>query len=248
MDVGRRRDELSTLAYAFDQMRLELERSRAALEQRLEEREELIRLKEEFLAGISHELRTPLNAIIGYTDMLAEEPVSAEGREYLSTVRAQAEHLYRMLADLLTLSSLNTGALPVEVSPVRVPALLARLQPHADQLRAGSPVDVTWDCPGGLPTIETDPLRLEQILTHLLANALKFTPHGKVVMRVIEHPAREADRVRGERHRHRHPAAHAPARLRRVPPGRRLAHPPLRRRRPRPHAGAKARRAAARLR
>ena len=192
VDVGRRRDELATLAYAFDQMRQELQRSRIALEQRLEEREELIRLKEEFLAGISHELRTPLNAIIGYTDMLGDEPVSAEGREYLATLRGQAEHLYRMLADLLTLSSLNTGALPVEVSPVRVPAVIARLQPVADQLRAGSSVEVTWDCPTNLPTIETDPLRLEQILTHLLANALKFTPHGRVSVRAIEQPAREA--------------------------------------------------------
>jgi len=190
VDVGRRRDELSTLAYAFDQMRQELQRSRAALERRLEEREELIRLKEEFLAGISHELRTPLNAIIGYSDMLADEPVSAEGREYLSTVRGQAEHLYRMLADLLTLSSLNTGALPVEVSPVRVPTVIARLQPLVDQLRAGGLVEVTWECPPALPTIETDPLRLEQILNHLIANALKFTPHGRVTVRAREHPER----------------------------------------------------------
>jgi signal transduction histidine kinase len=191
VDVGSRRDELATLAEAFDQMRQELQRSRAALERRLEEREELIRLKEEFLAGISHELRTPLNAIIGYSDMLADEPLSAEGREYLATLRGQSEHLYHMLADLLTLSSLNTGALPVEVSPVRVPAVVARLHPIADELRAGSAVAVTWDCAPDLPTIETDPLRLEQILRHLLANALKFTPHGSVTVRVFAHPARD---------------------------------------------------------
>ena len=186
VDVGPRRDELATLARAFDQMRVELARSRTALERRLSEREELIRLKEEFLASISHELRTPLNAIIGYTDMLADQRLSADGREWLSIVRAQAEHLFEMLADLLTLSGLNTGTLAVEVSPVRVSSILAKLHPLADDLCAGKDLDVVWECPAALPTIETDPLRLEQILANLLSNALKFTPHGWVVLRVLD--------------------------------------------------------------
>jgi signal transduction histidine kinase len=186
VNVGPRRDELATLARAFDQMRLELARSHAALERRLEEREELIRLQEVFLAGISHELRTPLNAIIGYGDMLADESLSPDGRQYLATLRAQSEHLLRMLSDLLTLSGLNTGTLAVEVCPVRVAAILARLKPLADELRHGKAVEVVWECPDALPTIETDPLRLEQILTNLLTNALKFTDQGRVVVRVLE--------------------------------------------------------------
>jgi signal transduction histidine kinase len=186
VEVGRRRDELATLARAFDQMRLEVARSRTALERRLEEREELIRLQEVFLAGISHELRTPLNAIIGYSDMLADEPLSADGRQYLATLRTQSEHLLRMLSDLLTLSGLNTGTLVVEACPVRVAALLARLKPLADELSRGKAVQVTWECADTLPTIETDPLRLEEILTNLLTNALKFTEHGRVSVRVWE--------------------------------------------------------------
>jgi signal transduction histidine kinase len=185
-DVGLRGDELATLGRTFDQMRLELARSRAALEQRLEEREELFRLKEEFLAGISHELRTPLNAIIGYTDMLAEERLTAEGRECLTTVRTQSEHLFRMVSDLLTLSGLNTGTLPVELSPVRVPSVVARLKPLADELCRGKDIKVEWICPDTLPTIETDPLRLEQILANLIANAIKFTPRGQVTLDVSE--------------------------------------------------------------
>src|SRR6185295_8904306 len=117
------------LARSFEQMRVELEHSRAALERRLGEREDLIRLKEAFLAGISHELRTPLNAIIGYAEMLADEELTAEGRQQLMTVREQSEHLARMVADLLTLSGLNIGTLPVEISPVRVSVIVARLRP-----------------------------------------------------------------------------------------------------------------------
>jgi signal transduction histidine kinase len=180
-------DEIATLARMFEQMRLEVGRSRAALEQRLQEREELIRLKEEFLASISHELRTPLNAIVGYTDMLADEAhLAAEARSYLAAIRSQSEHLYQLLSDLLTLSGLNVGRLGIEVTPVQVPAVLARLQPLAQRLCEGKDIEVVWDCAASLPTMETDPLRLEEILTNLLTNAVKFTEHGRVTVRVAD--------------------------------------------------------------
>jgi signal transduction histidine kinase len=189
VDVGPRQDEIATLARSFEQMRVELARARAALEKRLGEREELIRLKESFLASISHELRTPLHAIIGYTDMLSDEPLTADGRQCLSTVRAQSEHLLSLLSEILTLSGLNTGTLPVEVSPVRVPIIIAHLTQRAKQLRRSQNVEIEWICPAGLPTVETDPLRLEELLAHLLTNAVKFTPQGRVVVRVREEPA-----------------------------------------------------------
>jgi signal transduction histidine kinase len=181
--VPPKADEIATLARAFEAMRIELGHSRTALERRLDEREELIRLKEEFLASISHELRTPLNAIIGYTDILLENSeLSGEERDYLASIRSQSEHLYQLLSDLLTLSSLNVGRLAVEVSPVHVPALFARLRPLARSLCKDKPVQVEWKCAPTLATIETDPLRLEQILTNLLTNALKFTDRGDVTV------------------------------------------------------------------
>ena len=80
--------------------------------------------------------------------MLADEPLTAEAREYLATVRAQSEHLTGMLSDLLTLAGLNTGTLSIEVSPVHVANVLARLRPLADELRGDKSVHVEWDCPG----------------------------------------------------------------------------------------------------
>ncbi|HYD48635.1 MAG TPA: sensor histidine kinase [Terriglobales bacterium] len=183
--VQRRADELGTLARSLDMMRTELLHSRAALERRLEEREEMIRLKDTFLANISHELRTPLNAIIGYNDMLADSGVDATCRELASQVRRQAEHLHHLLSDLLTLSGLNIGRLAIEISPVQIPALLAHLRPMAERLAGSSRVELVWKCPPSLPSITTDPLRLEQILTNLISNAFKFTKQGRVEVRVV---------------------------------------------------------------
>lgn len=182
VDIGTRYDETATLAETFEQMRVELNRTRNALEQRLEEREDLIRLKEHFLANISHELRTPLNAIVGYTEILSEEALSAEGREFVATIRTQSEHLAQLLTDLLTLSTANVGRLTLQVSPVRLPNLVARLSPLVERLHEGKEVDVIWDCPASVPPIETDPLRLEQVLTNLLTNAFKFTAKGTVAI------------------------------------------------------------------
>jgi len=186
--IDRRNDELTTLARSFEHMRLELVRSRVALERRIEEREELIQVKETFLANISHELRTPLNVIIGYADMLADQSLAPEAREFLTFIRAHSLHLYELLSDLLTLSGVNLGKLPVEVSPVHVPTLMARLKALVEPLRDGKPIEVHWDCPASLPTIDTDPLRLEQILTNLIANALKFTADGQVAIRARHAP------------------------------------------------------------
>jgi signal transduction histidine kinase len=182
--VGKRRDEIATLAHAFEQMRVELGRSRAALEQRLKEREELIRLKEEFLANISHELRTPLHIIRGYTEMLCESEQDPDRREMLTRICTKSEHLSHLLSDLMTVSGLNTGKITLEVKPVIVSDVLAQLSPLVEQLRQGKDIEVVWECPASLPPLETDALRLEQVLANLITNAFKFTPKGHVTVRV----------------------------------------------------------------
>ncbi|MBI3801500.1 MAG: HAMP domain-containing histidine kinase, partial [Deltaproteobacteria bacterium] len=189
--VGERRDEIATLARAFERMRSELARSRLALEQRLEEREELIRLKEEFLANISHELRTPLHVIIGYTDMLLAAEMNTNSGTALNRIRTQSEHLFRLLSDLMTLSGMNTGKLTLQISPITVPDLLARLAPLVERLRQGKEIEAVWECPTLLPSVETDALRLEQVLTNLITNAFKFTHQGTITIRAYHDTERE---------------------------------------------------------
>jgi len=186
--IGTRRDELAVLARTFDRMRRELARSQGALEQRLVEREELIRLKEEFLANVSHELRTPLNVIIGYSDMLHAEDPDDERRAILARLRAQAEHLFQLVQDLMTLSGLNTGKIALHVQPLDPRELAARLGPVVDHLRASRDVAFRWEIAAGLPPLETDVLRLEQALSNLITNAFKFTTAGEVEV-AIRHDA-----------------------------------------------------------
>ncbi len=183
VSVGKRRDEVATLARMFERMREEVARSRSSLEQRLEERDELIRLKEEFLANVSHELRTPLNVIIGYTDMLLDHPLPQQEVDLLIRIRAQSEHLFTLLRDLMTLAGLNTGKLRLDVQAVTVPEIMEWLSPLVDELRRGKPVEVVWECPPALPVLRTDPVRLEQVLSNLVTNAFKFTTEGRITIR-----------------------------------------------------------------
>ena len=189
--VGRRDDEVATLAKMFERMREEVARSRTSLEQRLEEREELIRLKEEFLANVSHELRTPLNVIIGYTDVLLDRPLPEQEVDLLVRIRAQSEHLFTLLRDLMTLAGLNTGKLSLEVRAVTVPEIMEWLSPMVGELQRGKSVDVVWECPPTLPVLRTDPVRLEQVLSNLVTNAFKFTTRGRITIRAWHDAADE---------------------------------------------------------
>ena len=184
IEIKNRHDEIATLSRAFEHMRVELGRSRTALERQLKEREELIRLKEEFLANISHELRTPLHVVMGYADMLLEQEPDELKRSMIGHVRTKADQLFRLISDLMTVAGLNTGKVALQVSSIVVVDLLDRLEPLAEQLRRNKELEIVWDCPSLLPVMETDGLRLEQILTNLVTNAVKFTQKGQITVRV----------------------------------------------------------------
>ena len=191
--VDERPVEFATLGRTFERMRTELRASQAALTQRLAEREELMRLKEEFLANISHELRTPLNVIFGYTEVLLDEETDVGRRDTLARIRAQSEQLLQLVRDLMTLSGLNAGRITLERCPVDVGQVTARVRALMEQSAQGRPVEAICECPGGLPALHTDPIRLEQVLVNLVTNAFKFTARGSVALRVRD--ARAEGRV-----------------------------------------------------
>ena len=135
-----------------------------------------------FLATMTHELRTPLTAIMGFAELLEDSSTSeADRRDHLRTVRRSGEHLLALINDLLDLSKIEAGKMTVEnieTDPLEVVEETAAL---LRERAAAKGVAVNVRCEGRLPlVIQTDPVRLRQVLLNLVGNAIKFTDHGSV--------------------------------------------------------------------
>ena len=137
-------------------------------------------IRQDFISNISHELRTPLASLKALTETLQEgaleDPPAAH--RFLQRMETEVDSLSLMVSELLELSRIESGRVPLRFSPTHPCALLAlavdRLRLQAD--RAGLTISIS--CPDGLPDIRADSKRLEQVLVNLLHNAIKFTPEG----------------------------------------------------------------------
>jgi two-component system phosphate regulon sensor histidine kinase PhoR len=144
---------------------------------------ELDQLKDDFFSTISHELRTPLFSIQGFAQLMLEEKnLDPETQhEFLSTIQRQAIQLSQMVNNLLDLSKFDEGKLVFEKKPVSMVNLInqtvLKLQGFAHQRK----VRLVTQLPPSLPTIHGDAQRLEQVLTNLIGNAIKFSESGEKV-------------------------------------------------------------------
>jgi len=147
------------------------------------EASEANRAKARFFAAASHELRTPLNAIVGYTHLLSSEtygpmPEAARRAAYRSGICA--EHLARLVDDLLLMTTAEIGRISASPAPVVLEDFLPEaLEPLRLQAEAKG-LSFSVDVASGLPRVQTDPERLRQILFALVSNAVKFTSTGEI--------------------------------------------------------------------
>ena len=141
------------------------------------------RAKTDFLAHMSHEIRTPIGAVLGFTELLlqGDAPLTTEQTSHLQRVLSNGNHLHRLLNDLLDLSRIEAGQLPIEPMPCApftlIHDIMAALQSQAIAKNLRMSVRITDRIPD---RITTDPTRFRQILTNLIGNAVKFTANGSV--------------------------------------------------------------------
>lgn len=136
-------------------------------------------MKSNFLSVVSHELKTPLHSIKGFVDIILMNktgPVTEIQRDFLETVKQQTDHLQRMIDDLLEFSRLESGRVALRLQPVDVPAVVEAVIDKLTPLADSAEVQLRNQAPEDLPTLSADPWRLEQVVTNLVDNAIKFTP------------------------------------------------------------------------
>jgi PAS domain S-box-containing protein len=153
------------------------------LRQAKERAEQAAAARATFLANMSHEIRTPMNSILGFTDVLLDGQLSDIQRRHLDTIRNAGRSLLRLLNEVLDTAKLDKGAVELEQRDYNLLSLIDELSSTIGaQARAkGLRIEVNYD-PALPPCLRGDELRMRQVLTNLLDNAVKFTERGKVVL------------------------------------------------------------------
>jgi PAS domain S-box-containing protein len=145
------------------------------------------RAKSVFLANMSHEIRTPMNAILGFSQlMLRDQDLTQRQCQYLGTINRSGEHLLALINDILEMSKIEAGRTTLSPSTFDLPALLKDLEMmfrlRTDEKKLSFAVELIGDVP---QFIVTDINKLRQVFINVLGNAVKFTEHGGVAMRVL---------------------------------------------------------------
>lgn len=174
---------LISFALADQQKAINREKTRQAQNKAINDA--VTRTKSEFLAQLSHEIRTPMNGILGMTELLGGSPLSPTQQDYLKTISSSGSHLLKILDDVLDFSKIEAGKMSIDISSFDLANMLAecielfkaRIEEKQLELITHIDSDVS-------PQVKGDPMRIRQVLTNLISNAVKYTDHGEIAVNI----------------------------------------------------------------
>ncbi|WP_413292909.1 ATP-binding protein [Bdellovibrio sp. HCB185ZH] len=160
-------------------------RMELALEEARERAQEASTLKSSFLANMSHEIRTPLNGIIGMTKLMEQTPMNARQADYLETIKISSTSLLALINEILDLSKIESGKFQLEETNFELSSLIKSAVSIVDYSARLKNLEIKTEIDPTVPEFLTgDPLRLRQVLLNLINNAIKFSEHGLIKVRV----------------------------------------------------------------
>ncbi len=181
----QRRDEIGDLARAMHQMAHDLSGAHEALQVAKERAEKASEAKSIFLANMSHEIRTPMNGVLGMAELLQQTELNNRQNRLVRTLRQSGESLLEVINDILDLSRIESGKLDPDEADFDLHGTIGAVVDLLADSAHGKGLEFVCHVADDVPTWVTgDAVRLRQILTNLVGNAIKFTDKGEIVLRI----------------------------------------------------------------